>query len=842
MVDDGGSHEGREGSKDTSRRAFLAAGTAAAVGLGLGIGAGSVGAAGHDADADIDIGSLIEEMSLEEKVGRTHGAEGGPEGIAGYLQGIERLDVPGMGMADGPPGASLGEPTTDFPHPIASAATFDPDLVAQQGAAIARETKDGGVTVHLAPSMDMSRIPLHSRAGESYGEDPHLAAAMAAAYTGAVQSEGVIATLKHFVAYNQTRGTGGVEDYYSTSEHDVRVGERALREIYYPPFEAAVTEGEAGAVMPAYNRLNGTFCSENRELLRDVLKGEWGFDGFVVSDWGGTHSTVDAAENGLDVEMPSAEFFGGSLQEAVEDGDLDESVVDEMVERGLRSQAAVGALSGERAGRDPVRGTGEHFELAHRIAEEGTVLLENDGALPLDDGEIDELALIGWEPETFVNSVGGSDAVDPIRDVGPVEGIESAADVSVTTASPDESEPLSPDGGFAYTHYESDDRSGSPTETGSVPEIDFEGEAGSAEWEGTIAPDESGVFEFVLTSQGESTLFVDGEAVVNNLGGGFAGPKTERVATELAAGEEYTVRVEADGGAPVRVEWTRPSAIEAVAEVAADADVAVVLAKTDTSYGDDRKRFELPGNQNAAIEAVSSAADETVVLLNTESPVAMPWLDSVSALVQLWFPGQEGGSAVADLLFGHATPSGRSPVTFAESLEDYLPGEVATLPDEAEAYPGVDGTVHYDEGVFVGYRGFDERGVEPLFPFGHGESYTSFEYSDLRVNPARVPRNGQVNAVLHVDNTGERAGKEVIQAYVRDEAASVERPQKELKAFEKLHLEPGERRAVTFHIDVDDLGFYDEDEGEWVTEPGAFELLVGRSAGDVRCAERFEVR
>ncbi|WP_336342788.1 glycoside hydrolase family 3 C-terminal domain-containing protein [Halalkalicoccus ordinarius] len=828
---------GEERTNETSRRAFLAAGAASAAGLGLG--PGPIGAAGVETDEDVE--ALLEEMTLEEKVSRTHGAENAPEGIAGYLRGVERLDVPGMGMADGPPGASLGEPTTDFPHPVASAATFDPDLISEQGAAIAREAKDGGVSVHLAPSMDMFRVPLHSRAGESYGEDPHLAAAMAAAYTGAVQSEGVIATLKHFVAYNQTRGTGDVKDYFSISEHDVRVGERALREIYYPPFRAAVTQGDAGAVMPAYNRLNGTFCSENRELLRDVLKGEWGFDGFVVSDWGGTHSTVDAAENGLDVEMPSAEFFGDALREAVEDGEVDESIVDEMVRRGLRSQEEIGALSGERTGRDPVRGTDEHFELARTIAEEGTVLLRNDGTLPLDD-RLDEVALIGREPETFENSVGGSDDVTAIRDVGPVEGIENVADVTVTTASPDESVPLAADEGFTYEHYESGDRSGSPIGTGEVAEIAFDGEAGSAEWEGTVTPEETGSFEFVLTSQGESTLFVDGEAVVDNLGGGFAGPNTERVATELEAGREYTIRVEADGGAPVSVEWTRPSAIEAVAEVAAEADVAVVLAKTDTTYGDDRKQFDLSGNQNAVIDAVTEATDDVVVLLNTESPVAMPWAESVSAIMQLWFPGQEGGRAVADLLFGHANPSGRTPVTFAESLEDYLPGGVATLPEEAEAYPGVDGAVHYDEGVFVGYRGFDARDVEPLFPFGHGESYTDFEYSNLRVNPDRVPRNGQVNAVVHVENTGDRAGKEVVQVYVRDREARVERPPKELKAFEKVSLEPDERCAVAFHIDVDDLGFYDEEADDWATESGTFELLVGHSSRDVRTSKRFEVR
>lgn len=247
----------------------------------------------------------------------------------------------------------------------------------------------------------------------------------------------------------------------------------------------------------------------------------------------------------------------------------------------------------------------------------------------------------------------------------------------------------------------------------------------------------------MLTSQGESTLLVDGEAVVENVGGGFAGPNTERVATDLEASEEYTVRVEVDGGAPVAVEWTRPSAIEAVAEVAVGADVAVVLAKSDTTYGDDRKQFGLSGNQDAVIRAVSAEADNSIVLLNTESPVAMPWLDSVSAIMQLWFHGQESGRALADLLFGYGSPSGKTPVTFAASLEDYLPGEVTTLPTEAKAYPGVDGTVYYEEGVFVGYRGFDARDIEPLFPFSHGSPTPTSNTRTCKSIPVASRRMGR---------------------------------------------------------------------------------------------------
>ena len=831
----------------STRRTFLKA-TGALTATGAVVGSASGAAAARQADADPE--ELVSQMTLDEKVSRTHGAGGGPEGIAGYLQGVERLDVPGMGMADGPPGASLGEPTTDFPHPIAAAATFDPSLAAEQGRAIAREARDGDVDVLLAPALDMFRVPLHARGGETYGEDPHLSAEMAREYTKAVQSEGVVATLKHFAAYNQASTTGDVSDYYSTSEHNVLVDERALREIYFPPFREAVTEGDAGAVMPAYNRVNGVFCSENDDLLDDVLKGDWGFDGFVVSDWYGTHSTVTAAANGLDVEMPDPIHFGASLKEAVEGDDLGEHVVDEMVRRGLQSQQAIGALSGDRQGSDPATGTEEHFSIAERMAEESAVLLRNDGLLPFGD-DVESVAVVGPEPESFKQSVGGSDAVDAIRRIGPVQGIEEVADVSVTAVSSDRSELAGPAGfapaggdgeGFTAEYFDNPDRSGSPVLTRTEDNVDLaegdmaevDAEEASVRWTATLTAPESGTYGLALTSQAEATLYLDGERVAYSEGGGFAGPKSEEAAVDLEADREYEVRVDADGTPPVQLEWNRPSAVEAAADAAADADAAVVLARSDTFYGDDRHEYELPGNQNALIEAVADANEDAVVLLNTETPVATPWRDAVPAVMQVWFPGQEAGHAVARLLFGEANPSGKTPVTWAESLGDYLPGDVAALPDEGRAYPGVSGNVFYDEGVFVGYRHFDAAGVEPAYPFGHGESYTEFEYGESRLSRSATTPDEGVTVEVDVTNAGDRDGKEAVQVYVSDADPAVERPPKELAGVDKVEVPAGEARTASVDLDADAFSYWDPETESWTVGGGEYDVLVGASSRDVR--------
>ncbi|MDS0300711.1 glycoside hydrolase family 3 C-terminal domain-containing protein [Halogeometricum sp. S1BR25-6] len=887
--DDGGEPDDR-GGLGASRRTFLrATGGLALSGAFL----GSAGSVAGDEETEAELEELVAEMTLEEKVSRTHGADGGPEGVAGYLTGVERLDVPGMVMADGPPGASLGTPTTDFPHPVAAAATFDPELISREGRAIAREAKTEDVAVLLAPSLDLFRVPTHARGGETYGEDPFLAGEMAREYASAVQSEGVVATLKHFVAYNQASTTGNVLDYFSYSEHNVIVDERPLREIYCRPFREAIVEGGAGAVMPAYTRINGTFCSEHDYLLEEVLKEEWGFDGFVVSDWGGTHSTVDAAVSGLDIEMPSAQYFGEALAEAVENDDLWVGNVDEQVRRGLRSQYEIGALDGDRKGSDPVRGTDEHFALARRMAEEGSVLLKNeDDLLPLDE-DVTDVALVGPSPTEFKNDVGGSDAVTGIRYVSPADGIEAAGGdgVSVTAVATDRYEPAGPtdftpaggDGGeVAATETEVQTAStdeteiGTETESGDASESDngtengngfvaeyyangaWEGspelvrreksvdlteadlerfadaDAVSVRWRATYTAPETGTFAFLLTSQGASTLSVDGETVVDNEGGGFAGPKGEEATLEFEEGETYTVSVEAAGAVPVSLEVNPPSSLDEAVSAAAEADVALVLARTDTFYGDDRHEFELPGNQNALIEQVAAANGNAAVLLNTETPVAMPWLDDVPAVMQVWFPGQEGGAALGSLLFGDISPSGKTPVTFAESMDDYLPGEVTTLPDDGRAYPGVRGNVFYDEGVFVGYRHFDEADIEPLFPFGHGLSYAAFDYGEITLSRSETTPDEGLTVSLDVTNESETTGREAVQLYVSEVDPAVERPPKELKGVAKVEIPAGESRTVEIELGRGAFEYWDPETEDWTVNPGEFEILAGSSSRDIR--------
>ncbi|WP_128905193.1 glycoside hydrolase family 3 protein [Halorubrum amylolyticum] len=824
-----------------SRRGLMKLiGTAsAAAALGSGVASGN-----PDTSHDPDVDELVEQMTLEEKVGRTYAADR-------YIQGIDRLGVPGIRNVNGPAGASLadfidGAETTEFPHTIAAAATFNPELINEQGRAIAREAKDGGASGLFGQSIDITRIPLHSRSGESFGEDPYLASALTESITNGLQSEGVIATLKHYCAYNQTRTTGDVEDYYSTSEHNVVVSERALREIYLPPFRAGVVEGGAGAIMTAYNRINGTYAAEHEDLLDDILKGEWGFDGYVISDYGGTHSSVRSAVNGLDVELvgDEPEYFGQNLQEAVENDELREGTVDEMVARTLHSQKEIGALSGDRIGSEPARNTEDHFAIAEQMAREGTVLLKNDDLLPLDTGQIDEIALVGPAPTEFKEDIGGSDGINESRRISPVEGLEAVTDddTVITTVSSDRTELVTADDGFGYESYDEADFSGEPIETGTVSEIDYEGDASSITWTGEITPSITGTYGISFTSIGSGTVSVDGEQVVYTEGGGFGGPDTEVSAVSLAAGESYEIAVEVNGGGPVRLEWNPPTGIREAAEAAANADIAVVLTRTYTDYGDDRKQYALPDNQDALIESVIESNEDTAVLVNATSAVAMPWVNDVPAIMQLWFPGQEGGRALGDLLVGNANPSGKAPVTFAESIEDYLPQEVDTLPDSARGYPGVEGNVYYDEDVFVGYRHFDEAGIEPMFPFGHGESYTTFEYGRVKLSKALTTPEEGVTVSVEVTNTGETDGAEAVQVYLSDVDPAIERPPKELKGVEKLEISAGETKTAKIDLEEESFRYWSPDESDWAVTGGEYVVQVGSSSRDIREKRTLRLR
>ena len=685
------------------------------------------------------IRSTIDELSLDEKLRLIQGAVDPERQSTGYVPGIERLGVPALRLVDGPLGVrAVGEFSTAFPASMALAASWDRTLAREFGRGLGRETAALDQDVVLAPGVNIVRVPTGGRNFEYLSEDPVLASEIGVDAIAGIQSEGVGATVKHFVANNQE------ENRY---EVDVSVSERALREIYLPAFRAAVAEADVAAVMTAYNRVNGSHMSQHERLLRDVLKGEWGFDGLVMSDWWGTSNAVAAANGGLDLEMPgvapedllpedaealdrdgdaerllpeASTHFGGPLREALADGRVRESTLDEKVERVLRTVETFG--SGENPDRDGELDSERHRELARRIAVEGTVLLKNDGALPLTD--VGTVAVVGPNADEAKCGGGGSSEVNPVVSTAPLDGIRGRnVDVS---------------------------------------------------------------FERGVPPVAETSLFGDGDGGDSNGGDGADADLDDAVAA------------------------------------AADADCAVVVVRDDASEFVDRDGMALPGDQDRLVSAVADAADRTVVVLRTSGPVEMPWLDDVDAVLETWYPGQADGDALSDVLFGDADPGGRLPVTFGESSEDYPTST-------EETYPGVDGAVRYDEGIFVGYRYFDAEGTDPLFPFGHGLSYASFEYGQ----PTVAAETDGVTVSVPVRNTGDRPGKDVVQVYAEKSAVDPPTPERELVGFSPVRLDPGVEETVTVSVDHDAFAYYDDEDG-WTIPRGTHVLHVGRSSRDIR--------
>jgi beta-glucosidase len=811
-----------------------------------------------DARAD----ALLAQMTLDEKIAMVSGtgfAFG--SGYAGRLAGVERLGIPPLYLADGPNGVGNGSTgVTAFPAAIAAASTWDTGLVDRYGAALGREQRGKGHTVALTPTINIVRLPQWGRTFETFSEDPWLAGRLAAAQIAGIQRERVIATVKHFAANNQETERLSI---------DVQVPERVLREIYFPAFRAAVTDGGAAAVMCAYNRLNGTFACEHPWLLTEVLRGDWGFDGFVMSDWFATHSTAAAAAAGLDVEMPGGrspigeEYFGESLKRAVEEGQVPAAVLDGMVRRVLVAMARVGLLdAAPPGGRDAVVTTPEHQQLARDLAAAGTVLLRNEASvLPLTTGRIRTVAVIGDAAHEHPRLTGGGSAeVHPSRVVTPLAGIEAraGADVTVTYArgtlgtgrlpelDASAVAPTSGEGsGFTAAYYAAPDFGGDPVATrveralggeprppgpmGPPPPVDGLPRGWSARWAGTLAPPASGTYRFSLAGAGAARLVVDGREVAV-LDAMF--PSIAHGLVELDAARSVLLQVEYRatglfGGAP-HLGWQPPdSALLAEAVAAAtNADAAIVFVDDVTTEGSDRATLALPGDQDRLIAAVAAANPRTVIVLQTGGPVLMPWLHDVAAVVAAWYPGQESGDAIASVLFGDVNPAARLPITFP-ARDGQGPGQTRA------SFPG-DGTrVQYEEGLLVGYRWYDARDETPLFPFGHGLSYTTFRYDQLELVPGRTPRETRLRVRVRVTNTGERAGGEVVQLYVGF-PPEVGAPPRQLKGFQKVTLASGQSRFVTFELDAAVLSYWDERARGWASPGGSYRLEIGASSRDIR--------
>ena len=806
------------------------------------------------------IEDLVGQMTLDEKLALIGGAD------AWRTNPVPRLGIPPIKVTDGPHGArggTFGENrAASFPCGTALGATWNPDLVREVGAAIGAEATTKQCHVLLAPTLNIHRHPLAGRNFECYSEDPFLTARIGVGFVQGVQSTGVAATAKHFVCNDSE-----FERMTISSEVD----ERALNEIYLPPFEAVVKEGQAWAAMTAYNRVNGTYASEHRGLI-SLLKDEWGFDGLLMSDWWGTYST-DCAEAGLDLEMPGrARFFGRRLREAIERGDVSASVLDDKVRRILRLAMRTGALDGPAEGPEASIDRPEHRALMRKVVAESAVLLKNDGGLlPLTPLSGALVALIGPHADLLCMQGGGSSAVEPhhvaslaaaLREhLGDGVQVEHEPGCSIARRTPVLASGLTTlagEPGVAVEYFDNPDLAGAPVVSGQAPRFELRWIAGTTPVPGQFSlraranftPSASGSHRFTLTSAGLSRLSFDGVLLIDNWtsqepGTAFYGTgSAERGASvELAAGSQHEVVLEYQlagrvGVPGVTVGCQTPVAsdlMERAVALAARADAVVLVAGLTAEWeaeGSDRRSMALPGEQDELIRRVAAANPKTAVILNAGSPVAMPWADGVPAILQAWYPGQEGGAGLADVVLGSADPGGRLPATFARRVEDH-PSHVT--------YPGEAGKVSYGEGVFVGYRAFDRLGRAPLFPFGHGLSYTSFELGAPTLDAAAIRAGDSIRVTVPVTNTGSRAGSTVVQVYVRDVKSALMRPEKELKGFAKVHLGAGETRDAVVELGPRAFEAWDPRTHGWVAEPGEFEVLAGESSAAISGSATLEL-
>ena len=804
------------------------------------------------------LAELVDRMTLEEQVSLLSGAD------FWRTVAVPRLGVPQLKVTDGPAGARGGgallggRRTAAFPVGIALGASWDPDLLRRTGELLAREALEKGAAVLLGPTINPFRHSLNGRNFESYSEDPFLTGRLAIAYVQGLQSAGVAATPKHFA---------GNESEFERTTISSDIPERALRELYLRPFEMVVRQAKPWAIMTGYNRLWGTFCGDHRQLIEGVLRREWGYDGLVVSDWGGTHSAGLSARAGLDLEMPGpVKARQGLLEEAERDPETRVAVRQRALAV-LRLLERTNSFAAHRDVRDEAELELDHDDartFIRRAGAAGMVLLKNAGLLPLEPGTT--VAVIGPNGAEARVMGGGSAQINAHRRVSPLDGLrEALGPARVSHALGCDNDRYLPVVKAATRVEFRAEQGGEVVARREWPSAEAQwldtpaglrAEAFQARFELHLVVEQEGEHEISLMSTGLSRLYLGNELVIDNWDGwrpgqalvGLASAESRRT-LRLSAGThqlvaEYGPR-KSDafivGLEAIRIGARRRQphgSVAAAAALAARAEVAVVCVGTHGDWeaeGQDRCDLALPGRQDELVAAVAQANPRTVVVLQSGGPVAMPWLDVVPAVLQAWFPGQEAGHAIADVLRGNAEPGGRLPQTFPRSLED----DPAHPLSPGVQYPGENGKVEYREGLFTGYRHVDRARTRPLFPFGFGLSYTTFRLADLRVVRPRLEPGGTLECSLEVENTGPRAGSTVVQAYLRDLEATVERPEKELKAFAKVHLEARQKATVKLALDMRSLAFFDDRRQSWCAEPGDFELLVGESSVDLPLRAQF---
>ncbi len=755
----------------------------------------------------------------------------------------------------------IGKEATSFPQAIGLAATWNPALMEQIASVIGKQTRSRGIRQVLSPTINIARDVRWGRTEETYGEDPHLTTRMAVAFCKGVEAEGVISTPKHFAA---NVGDGGRDS------HAIHFSERLLREIYFPAFKACIQEARATSVMAAYNSLEGVPCSANRWLLTDILRKEWDFTGFVVSDYGSVggmmslHHTAantkeaaeQALEAGLEVELPGIYCFGQPLLQAVKEGAIAHATIDTAVARILRAKFRLGLFENPYV--DPAEAaknndTPEHRALALHAAREAIVLLKNENNfLPLKK-DLKSIAVIGSNADA--NRLGGYSGFG-MKIVTVLEGIKNkvspatkvsyakGCDLGETALPPIPAENLFPpnakkgEQGLRGEYFSNMNLAGQPTLVRLDKQINFDWGGGppdssmapdrfSVRWTGTLIPAVTNIYKMSITTDDGVRLFIDGKLIVDSWVD--RAPTTDYFTMKLEANRHYDLRIEYyenGGGAFASLGWNLETGVDkemvdAIA-IAKNAEAAIIVAGIIEGEGRDRADLNLPGSQEELIKAVTATGVPTAVVLMTGSAVTMRnWIDEASAIIEAWYAGEEGGNAIADVLFGDYNPGGKLPLTFPQSV-----GQVP---------------LYYN--VKPSGRGYDYVSLsgKPQFPFGHGLSYTQFEYTNLQISPKQISPTQTVQISVDVKNTGTRAGEEVVQMYLRDVVASVARPLKELKSFKRITLKSREKQTVTFALMPEQLSFLDQNM-KTVVEPGEFEVMVGSSSEDIRLRGSFEIR
>jgi len=827
---------------------------------------------------------LLSAMTLTEKAELMSNDPG--TAWAYYNAGIPRLGIPSLRMLDAGSGLRLGGITlpetgnraTAMPAATLLAASFDPGLAAVYGRTVAQEAREVGGNVLLGPNGDIIRNPWWGRANETESEDPLLAGRIVGGYVRGAEGEGVITDLKHYDVYTQ--------EINRNVPYESRVDERALHEVYIEPWRYAVENG-LSSTMCAFPLVNGDYACQNRHLLADILKGELGFKGFVLTDYGAAHSTVASLNNGLDMETGNRQYYTPeTITAAVQSGQVSEATINDHVHRILRTMFAHGLF--EHDATPSAIPVAEHGEVAREVADQGTTLLKNDNAvLPLNGRKLRSVAVIGSEANR-AHEQGGASHVTPTYQVSLVDGIRNRAPAGVDVGYAPGADPVGPtsmlpgpaaapssvftparggDAGLTAEYFAAADLSGTPIVTRTEPGIHYEqgflgggpafaslygsqlaptpADAQSVRYAGTFTAPAAGTYTLALTGWGQATLYVDGAAAatLDTPAGSVATQSTAIL--QLHAGEQREITVEYRATRPftgleagsLQLGWTHPANAlspdmqDAVA-LARRSAVAVVYATTYENEQRDRASLTLPNDQDQLIRAVSAVNPRTIVVLGAAGPVTMPWLSQVPAVLDAYFAGQEQGNAIADVLFGDVNPSGKLPVTFPRS--ESQPAQIGI--QNPWSTRG-DLTVSHDEGVFVGYRGYDRNRLDPLFPFGYGLSYTTFAYRDLRTSVSR----GQATVQFTLRNTGRRTGAETAQVYAGPLPTAVPTP-RQLAGFAKVRLNPRQTRRVTVTLDPHALSYFDTARGAWVTPSGRVPVYVGGSSRDLELAGSLSIR